>query len=162
MKRVVPFALLACVAAVTLSAQTPPPSETPQTPSAAAKQSPSSADRENKVTVTGCLERAKPAASPTGTSGAATASDTTKFVLNNVTASPAAAETAGTTGSARPVASSYRLDADETKLTAHVGHKVSITGSVENRVSAMGAEKSASAPKLKVESVTHIAPSCTP
>ena len=161
MKRVVSCAVLACVAAVTLSAQTPPPSETPQTPSAAAKQTPSSA--ENKVTVTGCLERSKPtAASPTGTSGAATASDTTKFVLNNVTASPAAAETAGTSGSARPVATSYRLDADETKLTAHVGHKVSITGSVENRMSAMGAEKSASAPKLKVESVTHIAPSCTP
>ena len=154
------FALLACA---TLSAQTPPP----PTEQPTAKQSSPSMDTANKVTVTGCLERAKESASPTGTSGAAASADTTKFVLNNVTAGSAASATAGTTGaaasaSARPTASSYKLDADDAKLTAHVGHKVTISGTVENRASATGAAMSASAPKLKVDTVTHVSPSCTP
>jgi hypothetical protein len=153
------FAALACATAVTLSAQTPPPSET-QTPPAGAKQGRSM--DENRVTVTGCVERAKSDTAPTGTAGAASASDNTKFVLNNVTSSPSSPGTAGTSGSARPTASSYRLDADDAKLTEHVGHKVSITGTVEKQASATGATRSASAPKLKVESVTHISPTCTP
>jgi hypothetical protein len=166
------FAALACAAVVTVSAQTPP--SEPQTP-ATAKQGPSSMDAQNKVTVTGCLERAKESASPTGTSGAAAAGDTAKFMLNNVTASPSASATAGTSasgtsasgtagtsGSARATASSYRLDAEDAKLTAHVGHKVTISGTVENRASATGATMSASAPKLKVDTVTHVSPTCTP
>ena len=166
MKRVLSgtFAVLACAAVVTLSAQTPPPPS--EQPSAAAKQP--STETANKVTVTGCLERAKPESSaPTGTSGAAASADTTKFVLNNVTAGAGASATAGTTGatasaSSRPTASSYKLDADDAKLTAHVGHKVTISGSVENKASATGAAMSASAPKLKVETVTHVSPTCTP
>jgi hypothetical protein len=164
MKRVASgmFAVLGCAALVTLSAQTPPPSETQQTPPSSAKQGPPSADAENKVSVTGCLERAKESASPTGTSGAGASSETTKFVLNNVTSSPSGAATTGTAGSARATASSYRLDGDDSKLTPHVGHKIQISGTVENRASAMGASASASAPKLKVESVTMLASSCTP
>lgn len=160
MKRVLSgaFAVLACAAVVSLSAQTPPP-PSEQQPSAAAKQP--SADPANKVTVTGCLERAKESAAPTGTTGAAASAEATKFVLNNVTAAPSASGTAGTSGSA-PIASSYRLDATDAKLTAHVGHKVTISGTVEKQASATGAAMSASAPKLKVDTVTHVSPTCTP
>jgi len=165
MKRVLSgtFAVLACAAVVSLSAQTPPPPS--EQPSATAKQP--STETANKVTVTGCLERAKESSAPTGTTGAAASADTTKFVLNNVTAGAGASATAGTTGatasaSSRPTASSYKLDADDAKLTAHVGHKVTISGTVDSKASATGAAMSASAPKLKVETVTHVSPTCTP
>jgi hypothetical protein len=143
------FAAVVCAAAVSLSAQTPPP-----TPPAGAPTQPSYG-ASNKVTVTGCVERAKDSASPTGTSGAA-ATDTTKFVLNNVAGSPTAPETAGTSGSAKPIASSYRLDAEDSKISPHVGHKIEVTGTVDEK--AMGA----GAAKLKVDTVKMIAATCTP
>ncbi len=138
------FTVLACATAVSLSAQTTPPSGAPSQPSASAP---------NKIAVTGCLERAKETGSPTGTSGAA--ADSTKFVLNNVT--PAASAT-GTSGSAQAPASSYRLDAADSKLTPHVGHKVEISGTVEP----MSAASATGAPKLRVDALKMIAPSCTP
>jgi hypothetical protein len=64
-------------------------------------------------------------------------------------------------------ATSYRLDADESKLTPHVGHKVEVTGTVEEQASsspAGGAGASASmsgGPKLKVDTVKMIASSCS-
>lgn len=131
--------------AVALSAQaTPPPAEQTQPAGASAK---------NKITVSGCLERSKDSASPTGTSGAASgaAMDSSKFVLNNVT--PGA--TAGTSGSAS-IASSYKLDGDDSKLTPHIGHKVEITGNVDERASA-----SPGGAKLKVDSVKMVAASCS-
>jgi hypothetical protein len=113
------------------------------------------------VTVTGCLERSKESASPTGTTGtAAGASASSKFTLNNVTSTPSASGTAGTTGAA--TASSYRLDGEDSKLTPHVGHKVEITGTVAKEASATGTAMSASAPKLKVEDVKMVSDSCTP
>jgi len=137
------FAAIVCAAAVSLSAQsTPPP---------AGDQTQPRADASNKITVTGCVERAKDNSTPTGTSGA-TATDTSKFVLNNVAAAPAATSPSG----ASAIASSYRLDADDSKLTAHVGHKVEITGTADDK--AMGASPA----KLKVETVKMIAASCTP
>jgi hypothetical protein len=69
------------------------------------------------------------------------------------------------------MAASYRLDADESKLTPHVGHKVEITGTIDRDAAAprtstsgsSGASTSArtSAPKLKVEEIKMIASSCT-
>lgn len=141
------FAAIACAAAVSLSAQTP------TTPPAADQTQPSYGAAD-KITVTGCVERAKPSDAPTGTSGAAT--DTTKFVLNNVAASATAPETAGTSGSKAEIASSYRLDAEDSKLSPHLGHKIEVTGIVEEK--AMGA----TAAKLKVDSVKMIAATCTP
>lgn len=144
------FAAIVCAAAVSLSAQTPP------TPPAADTQP--SYGSANKITVTGCVERAKGSATPTGTSGAA-AMDTTKFVLNNVASS--ATETAGTSGSAKAsIASSYRLDAEDSKLSPHVGHKIEVTGTVDEKP--MGSPSSATAAKLKVETVKMIAATCTP
>ena len=148
------FAVVAGAMAVSLSAQTPPPN--PDQPA-------SRANRDDKVTVTGCLERSKESASPTGTSGTAAsgASASAKFVLNNVTSTPSASGTAGTAGSAS-TASSYRLDGEDSKLSPHVGHKVEITGTVAKEASATGTTMSASAPKLKVESVKMVSNSCTP
>jgi len=70
-------------------------------------------------------------AAPTGTSGTTGAVET-KFVLTN--ANLDASGTAGTSGTTAPhataIASEYRLDTDEAKLTPHIGHKVEITGTV--------------------------------
>jgi hypothetical protein len=82
-------------------------------------------------------------------------------MLNNVTSTPSASATAGTAGATTP-ASSYRLDGEDSKLTPHLGHKVEITGTVAKEASATGTAMSASAPKLKVESVKMISDSCTP
>jgi hypothetical protein len=93
-----------------------------------------------------------------------------KFVLNKVT--PSSTGTAGTAGSSTSAASSYKLDGDDSKLTPHVGHKVEITGSIDDKSSTSSASPSASpsasasasssaSPKLKVEAVKMIAGSCS-
>src|SRR5947199_5715268 len=127
-------AAIVCTVAIAVAAQTTPPSS--QTPS-------SSAD---KVTVTGCIERssASPSSTPgtTGTSGTtsspSSSSSSSKFILNTSPAGSGAAGTSGTTStsstpsaSASASAKSYQLDADDSQLTPHVGHKVEITGTVE-------------------------------
>jgi hypothetical protein len=156
MKRFWTFAAMA-VMSVGLAAQTPPPSsQSPTTPR-------SSDDK--KITVTGCIQKAEPSATATGTSGAASASEA-KFVLNNVSSGAGASATAGTAGSTR-TAPSYRLDAADSKLSPHVGHKVEISGTVEKEggstSTATSMPSSASAaPKLKVDTVKMISSSCTP
>jgi hypothetical protein len=132
-----------------LLAQQPP--ETPR---------PTPGTSEKSITVSGCVQRA--AQSPTGTTGAAGASramSETKFLLTNAAMSPPSA--AGGAPSTA-VASEYRLDADEAKLTAHVGHKVEITGVPEQPSTATQppAASAANAPKLKVDNVKMIAPTC--
>lgn|SRR5262245_33197686 len=136
-------------------AQTPPSSSPSQPPSASA------ADK--AITVTGCVQQAKSA--PTGTSGTASPSaraDETKFVLTNAAMSASGATgTSGTPSTA--VASEYRLDADDAKLTSHVGHKVEITGTIDQPSRAATqppAASAANAPKLKVDSVKMIAATC--
>jgi hypothetical protein len=87
--------------------------------------------------------------------------------LNNIVPNaPAAMGTAGTSGSEKaPKATSYRLDAEDSKLSPHVGHKIEVTGTVEDRsMSATGtppaSASSTEAPKFKVETVKMIASSC--
>jgi hypothetical protein len=63
----------------------------------------------------------------------------------------------------------YRLDdAAASNITPHVGHKVEITGTVEEQSHATGAgatagatSSGAAAPKLKVDSIRMIASSCS-
>ena len=151
-QRLWPAFLVAIVCAVTvgLVAQAPSSSSTSQ----ASKQ----------VTFSGCVEKA--AAEPGAAPAAGTPSAT--FMLTN--ASPAGGSaTVGTTGSAKP-ASKYRLDADEAKISPHVGHKVEVTGTVDeaptstsSATSPTGATASASAsagPKIKVDSVKMVAATC--
>jgi hypothetical protein len=86
------------------------------------------------------------------------------FSLTNV--SPAGAGAVATSGAAA-AAKSYRLDGSETTLTPHVGHKVEITGTVEeprpaSAAAAGAASGSANAPTatLKVDSVKMVSTTC--
>lgn len=120
----------------------------------------STAPNATTVTVTGCIERSAPQ-TPTGTSGTvgATAPDT-KFVLT--TPSVGTAGTSGTTATSSNIV--YRLnDTDQAKVSAHEGHKVEITGTVEKGTAAPDESKSetTSAPKLSVESVRMISSTCS-
>jgi hypothetical protein len=125
--------------------------QTPTTPSSA-----------NKVTVTGCIQRAAVEA-PTATSGTSGAAiPDTQFVLANATAGTSTG-TSGTASSAMTTAPRYRLDDDAvSKITPHVGHKVEVTGTVDNSPRSTGATSTgAAAPKLKVDSIKMMAATCS-
>jgi hypothetical protein len=124
-----------------------------------------------KIMVIGCVGKAEPGATGTaGAGGAATsAKDDTKFVLTKASAS--SGETAGTAGANPPaaatpstteIASEYKLDGTDATLTPHIGHKVEITGTVDEAKGATEAPaaSAANAPKLKVVSLKMISPSC--
>src|SRR5262249_35789319 len=132
---------IVCVATIGLAAQ-----DSLQT--SATQRSSSSND---KITVTGCIAAATPSTTGTtgSTAGAASSADS-KYVLNNAMMGSGASSTSSTstTGTAgTPSASSsgrtYRLDADDSKLSPHVGHKVEISGTLE---AASGSSSSATSP----------------
>src|SRR5437667_3647518 len=86
--------------------------------------------RANAITVNGCMRSADQMAVGTsgspvaGTSGSRSANDSsTKFVLTNVTSNGSSAETATGAAKAGSAPHGYRLDADKSKLTPHVGHR---------------------------------------
>jgi hypothetical protein len=169
----VTFATAGILAQTTAQPPTPPP--TPQTATASA----------DKITVTGCLKAAPQAATDTaaaattaGTSGTTTAGTTgttgttattatgttgaapaaapaatdAKFVLTDATATPADAGKSTQT---------YRLIANPTALTAHIGKKLELTGTIDATSTADPKDPSASAPALRVESGKVLAASCT-
>jgi hypothetical protein len=147
----------AVVFAVTAAvlAQDPPSSQASQSKSTAAK----------KITVTGCVQRAQQSAPSTPGTGATSSATETKFVLTN--ASINTTGTAATSGATNPpstaVASEYRLDAADAKLTSHVGHKVEITGTVEQPTGTTAqppAASAANAPTLKVDDVKMLGSTC--
>ena len=123
--------------------------------------SPQSASAKS-VTVTGCVQRAAEGAiGTTGTTGATV----TKFILAKASLKPD--QMAGTTGTtaappATAIASEYKLDTDESKLSAHVGHQVEVTGEIEPP--SMSEQKppasAANAPTLKVTTVKMVAATC--
>ena len=138
-----------------------------QTPSSSQTSPQSTAAR--TITVSGCVQRAQQTGA-TGTSGTAATGATTssasdiKFVLTN-----AALSTTGTTGTsgttappATSIASEYRLDTTESTLTPHVGHKVEITGTVEqmSRPEQKPPASAANAPTLKVDNVKMVSTTC--
>ena len=130
-----------------------PPSTTPTSPASAR----ASADK--KVTISGCIERQPPSAA------AVTGAPTMPFMLTNASATGAGAPVATSGGAAggASAARSYRLDGTEGTLTPHVGHKVEITGIVEEQrpaSAAAGGTSSASAGTLKVDSVKMVSTSC--
>jgi hypothetical protein len=108
-------------------------------------------------------------AGTTGTAGAAPSADA-KFILTEATLAPAdAAGSTTATGSTAASASAaspqtYRLIANPTALTPHVGKKLELTGTLEDQTSApsqsaSGAE--ANGPALRVEAGKIVAASCT-
>jgi hypothetical protein len=124
----------------------------------------------NKITVTGCVQRAM-SDSPTGTSGVAgAAKPDTEFILANTSAGTSTAGTSGTTtppSSAMTVAPRYRLDdAEQAQIAPHVGHKVEISGTLDDASRSTsptpGATSTAApAPKLKVDSIKMLASTCS-
>jgi len=85
------------------------------------------------------------------------------FSLTNAAAAGASAPV-GTAGApAAAVAKTYRLDAAESMISPHVGHKVEITGTVEEQAGSpagASASSTATAPRLKAESVKMVAATC--
>jgi len=165
------LAAFACAAVV--GAQAPPPQQVPAPnapPAAAPTQRPpdqKSASADNLI-VTGCLERKAASIATPGPAGAPAGNDAPSFVLTKVM------RPVGTAGSSSaPAASSYRLDADASKLASHVGEKVEITGMLANRSDNSSASRpaggdapqaraaGADGPQLKVDSVKMIAKTCT-
>ena len=154
-------AVTAVLAAATISvmAQAPPPG--------------ASATSEHKITVTGCLKAAPPAATDsaasaqppdtagtTGTAGATAASDpaSARFVLADATMSPAAGEPAA---AAKEPAQTYRLIANPVALGPHVGKKLELTGTLDQSAAASsGAGDPAAGPVLRVEAGKILAASC--
>jgi myosin-crossreactive antigen len=131
----------------------------------AAKPASQSSAAAKTITVTGCVAKAQESATGTsGTAGAATSAKEPKFVLSNASMSQSA--TAGTTGTAAPatsaIASEYKLDGEDAKLTPHVGHKVEITGTVDDAKGTTDAPaaSAANAPKLKVDNLKMVSPTC--
>jgi hypothetical protein len=135
----------------------------------------------NRVTVTGCIERAstqRPTGTTATTTPAGTAVPDTQFLLANATSAttnPAGSGAATAARSTAVTATIYRLDdADVSKVSPHVGHEVTITGTIEDlgrpdpaaagsagtarpsRASSSGANS----PKLKVGSIKMISSNC--
>jgi hypothetical protein len=145
-------AAAACLFSVCALAQTQPPAP----PSVPDQKSSSEA---NRVTVSGCVERADQMQSAAAT----TTVDSLSFVLIK----PTAGKPIGTSGAVdvgSDAANSdrmYRLDAPIEQLNPHVGHKVEITGTVVDSATApAGAGSSTNAPRLKVDSVKMLDPTC--
>lgn len=110
----------------------------------------------DKVVITGCVQRA--AQLPVGTTGTVGDTDVSKFILTKASSASDSQSTAAPR--------TYRLDADDSLLTTHVGHKVEIIGVLDSAkagTSATGdpAPPATSASKLKVTSVKMIAAACS-
>ena len=131
-----------------------PSTQAPSTaaPATPAQRAPASASK--KITISGCVAR-----QPEGQSASAGA-PAMPFSLTNAAAAGASAPV-GTAG-ASTVAKTYRLDAAESMISPHVGHKVEITGTVEEQTASAGASASSTvtAPRLKAESVKMVAATC--
>jgi len=85
------------------------------------------------------------------------------FMLSNASAAGAGAPvaTSGAAGAAAGAKASYRLDGTESTLTPHVGHKVEITGTLEERpASSAAGGANAPAGTLKVDSVKMVSTTC--
>jgi hypothetical protein len=150
MSRIFLASTLATLLGASLAAQAPQNPPSAADPQATAGQSSRSSAMGNTVTVEGCIQ--KGAASPAGTTGT-TGSSASAFMLTSATKPATSKETT-------PIASSYKLDADDSKLSPHVGHKVEISGTVaQASASPSGAP---AAPTLKVDNVKMIAATCTP
>jgi len=156
----------------TATSQAPatPTTDPPTTSKAPASSAPQSSEG-RRITVAGCLQAAPP--SPTGTSGSAastpaattdaparpeTSSGDPKFVLANAVSSPPdKAAAASDSRAPRP----YRLIANDSALTPHVGKKLELTGTIDDQASS-ATSSAASAPRLRVEAGKVVAEACTP
>jgi hypothetical protein len=139
-----------------------------QTPLPAAQTAGATSAATEGITVQGCIQpsvnavSATPDAVAVGTSGSV--STATPYIL---TSAIRPTGTSGSSAAAAPIAPTYQLAAEDSRLTPHVGHTVEIMGTlVRPDTSASSGASSAAglapAPTLKVENVKMIADSCTP
>ena len=121
----------------------------------AAAQAPAKEDQKAKaVTVTGCLAKG---------------ADATSFTLNDATPGAADKEQSKEAPKSSEM-KSYRVTAPESlKLESHVGHRITLTGTVEEPTAGAatpGATGTAGGGKpaasLTATSMKHISPTCTP
>jgi hypothetical protein len=116
---------------------------------------------DERVTVTGCVERADQMA---GNAATTTVDSLTFVLIKSQPEKPTG--TSGTSSRQSAVDSPqsdrmYRLDGQQDELNPHVGHKVEISGTVaETPTAPAGATSSTHAPRLKVESVKMLEPTC--
>jgi hypothetical protein len=168
------FAIIAAaVAATSLAAQAPAPSAAPSTTpsnSSASASNGSARAAADRVTVTGCIERADQMANTTAASSPGDP-DSLQYVLVRPIAeqssSAATPAPTGTTGESRVM---YRLSGDQQKLNPHVGHKVEIVGMPTPMSAGNGATNAAAgasapmpagpAPGLTVENVRMLDATC--
>jgi hypothetical protein len=154
------LATFLCASLAAQATQAPAPSAPRVTPPAAGAdtQAPDpqgaakSASKADSIVVEGCIQRGAAGSAATGTTGTSGASPSA-FMLTS------AMKPAGATAST-PIASSYRLDAVDSKLSPHVGHKVEISGTLQPPTSSSASSATAS-PTLKVDNVKMLAASCT-
>jgi hypothetical protein len=107
-------------------------------------------------------------AGTTGTTAAGTTPTTpgaapadARFILTAATLVPAAADAAGAApANAAGTAQTYRLIANPTALSEHVGKKLELTGTIDTTSTADPKDPSAAAPALRVESGKIVAASC--
>jgi hypothetical protein len=141
--------------------------QTTAAPATPPQSTPSSSDK--KIVVTGCLKAAPQmsadASSATGTTGTAGTTGTTASAVAGTTGSPAEQKFVLTGASATPAdaatAQTYRLIANPTALTDHVGKKLELTGTIDPNSTPDPKDPSASAPALRVESGKIVAASCS-
>ena len=119
---------------------------------------PAQKSSENRVTVTGCVERADQMAG----SAATTTVDSLSFVL--IKSKPEKPTgTAGTTPAspATDMNRMFRLDGKMEDLNPRVGQKVEVSGVIaETPTAPAGATSSTNAPRLRVESIKMLDPTC--
>lgn len=170
------FAL--CAATAVASAQQPPsptpapnPTTSPQ-PSVPAPQR--TAPNPDVVTFEGCVQRGMAATS--ATPGAVGTSGTGSYVLAQAkksapgdtrSASPSVGTAGTTAATAANAGAAYRLEADEATLSPHVGHKVEVTGMLNDSAntdttSGNVARTSGNSASLKVESIRMVSATCAP
>jgi hypothetical protein len=138
------FWLAAAALAAQTTTATPQQQTSPKTP--------------EKITISGCVERADQMTSA-GASTLGTTVDSLSFVLVDVPSGPTG--TSGVKGNnSSATDKGYRLDADVAKLNPHVGHKVEISGYVDEPAATNGAANSVNGPKVKVETIKMIAETC--
>lgn len=148
-----------------VGAQNPPSSQT------STSQTSSSQNSSRSVTVTGCLQRGTNATGTTGTASSSRTASAGGYLLMNATMGGPSSTSSGASSPSRATAGTgtqYRLDADESKLSPHAGHKVEVTGTIEQSSSASSSSAAGSAtstaamssPRLKVDSVKMVSSTC--
>lgn len=164
MSRTISSLTLAAIAgaAVSIAAQTPPPSPSQEAPPAAV------------ITIVGCVEPADQSATgqpstgqpSTGQSTSASTKGDTKYHLTHAKAGKKSESSTSSPGaSSQPTASTYRLDAKDSALSPHVGHMVEIVAIVPEPDTSAATGTTAAAgmpPKVKVQTVKMIAAECEP